>query len=112
MPRRSGTSSPVGQSERARDLARQACALAEPIGQSRVLRALVALAPAAGLDGMTEREVDVLRLLAAGLSNHEIGERLHISGNTAANHIRAILMKTGTANRTQAAIYAAQHQLV
>ena len=39
----------------------------------------------------------------------EIGARLHISANTAANHVRSILMKTGAANRTQAAMYAAQH---
>ena len=70
------------------------------------------MAPAAGPDGLSDREVEVLRLLASGLSNHEIGTRLHISANTAANHIRRILMKTGAANRTQAAMYAAQHQLV
>ena len=56
-----------------------------------------------GPDGLTDREVEVLRLLAAGLSNQEIGARLHISANTAANHVRSILMKTGAANRTQAA---------
>jgi DNA-binding CsgD family transcriptional regulator len=102
----------VGQPARARDLARQARDRAEPIGQGRVLHALEALATSAGSDGLTERELEVLRLLAAGLSNQEIGVRLHISGNTAANHIRSILMKTGAANRTQAAMYAARHQLV
>jgi DNA-binding NarL/FixJ family response regulator len=54
----------------------------------------------------------VLRLLAGGLSNSEIGVRLHISANTAANHVRSILQKTGAANRTQAAMYAAHHHLV
>ena len=54
----------------------------------------------------------MLRLLAGGLSNQEIGARLHISTNTAANHIRSILMKTGAANRTQAAMYAARHEVV
>ena len=70
--------------------------------------------PAAGSrpDNLTEREVEVLRLLAAGLSNREIGERLYISTNTAANHIRSILLKTGAANRTQAAMYAADHELL
>jgi DNA-binding NarL/FixJ family response regulator len=86
--------------------------MAEPIGQRRVLHLLEALEAPPGPDGLTEREVDVLRLLAAGLSNQEIGTRLHISGNTAANHVRSILMKTGAANRTQAAIYATRHQLV
>ena len=42
----------------------------------------------------------MLALLARGLSNREIGTRLFISANTAANHVRSILMKTGTANRT------------
>ena len=102
----------IGHSGRARDLAEQARDLAEPIGQARVLRVLDALAAPAGPDGLTDREVEVLRLLAAGLSNQEIGTRLHISANTAANHVRSILMKTGAANRTQAAMYAAQHQLV
>ena len=51
----------------------------------------------------------MLALLAEGLSNREIGARLFISANTAANHIRSILMKTGTANRTQAARYATEH---
>ena len=104
----------VGQVDRARDLASQARELAEPIGQGRVLNALQvleALTSSAGPDGLTQRELDVLRLISAGLSNQQIGVRLHISANTAANHVRSILMKTGAANRTQAAMYAAQHHL-
>ena len=97
---------------RARDLATQACALAEPIGQVRVLRRMQPLRAAApGPAGLTAREVEVLGLLARGLSNREIGARLFISANTAANHIRSILMKTGAANRTQAARYATEHRL-
>ena len=45
--------------------------------------------------------------IAEGCSNREIGERLNISANTAANHVRAILQKTGCANRAEAAAYAA-----
>jgi DNA-binding CsgD family transcriptional regulator/tetratricopeptide (TPR) repeat protein len=101
----------AGQADRSRPLATEARAVATPIGQERVLALLEPLARQAGPDGLTDREVDVLRLLAGGLSNREIGERLHISANTAANHIRSILMKTGAANRTQAAMYAADHQL-
>ena len=56
--------------------------------------------------GLTEREVDVLRLIAAGRSNPEIGEHLFISPHTVANHVRNILSKTGTANRVEAAAYA------
>jgi DNA-binding CsgD family transcriptional regulator len=105
-------SSAQGQTERAAGLAREAREIAAAIGQQRTLRTLDALTPPAGPDGLSDREVEVLRLLATGLSNQEIGARLHISANTAANHVRRILMKTGTANRTQAALYAAQHQLV
>ena len=94
---------------RAKDLAAQARDLAEPIGQARVLRRLDALRTAPEV--LTAREAQVIRLLAEGLSNREIGVRLRISGNTAANHIRSILMKTGAANRTQAARYAAEHGL-
>lgn len=96
---------------RARELATEARALAEPIGHVRVLRRLDWLRPSAGPANLTGREVEVLALLARGLSNREIGTRLFISANTAANHIRSILMKTGTANRTPAARYATEHEL-
>ena len=61
---------------------------------------------------MTNREIDVLRLLGAGASNREIAGQLSITENTAANHVRNILMKTGASNRTQAAIYASTHGLL
>jgi DNA-binding CsgD family transcriptional regulator len=102
----------TGRPDEARDLAREARELAEPIGQGRVLQLLDRTDPSGGPDGLSNRELDVLRLLAGGLSNAEIGSRLLISPNTAANHVRSILMKTGSANRTQAATYAAQHGLV
>jgi DNA-binding CsgD family transcriptional regulator/tetratricopeptide (TPR) repeat protein len=62
--------------------------------------------------GLTDREVGVLRLLVDGHSNREIGERLHISQHTAANHVRSILHKTGCANRTEAASWALRRGLV
>jgi DNA-binding CsgD family transcriptional regulator len=62
-------------------------------------------------DGLSAREVDVLGLVADGLSNREIGEKLHISQNTVANHVRAILQKTACANRAEAAAYAVRRGL-
>jgi DNA-binding CsgD family transcriptional regulator len=63
-------------------------------------------------DELSAREAEVLRLIARGLSNREIGSALFISEHTAANHVRSILRKTGCANRTEAASYAHAHSLV
>lgn len=63
-------------------------------------------------DPLTEREVEVLRLVAQGLSNLEIGEVLEISERTVGNHIGSILRKLHLANRTQAALYALRRGLV
>ena len=57
-------------------------------------------------NGLSEREVEVLRLLAAGRSNQQIAGELFISLNTVARHVAHILDKTGAANRTEAAAYA------
>jgi DNA-binding CsgD family transcriptional regulator len=62
-------------------------------------------------DGLTEREVEVLRLLAQGKSNHQIAADLAISPHTAGHHVGSILVKTGAANRTEAASYAFQRGL-
>ncbi len=98
-------------------LSDEARALARQIGHRRVLRDLEAdPAPRAEQTpfpaGLTEREVDVLRLVAEGLSNREIGERLFISANTSANHVRSILIKTAAPNRTKAAVFATEHGLL
>jgi DNA-binding NarL/FixJ family response regulator len=60
---------------------------------------------------LTARELALLPLLAEGRTNREIGERLHISQHTAANHVRSILLKTGCANRTEAAAWALRQGL-
>ena len=57
-------------------------------------------------DGLTPREVEVIRLLASGKSNQEIAQDLVISFNTVTNHVKNILGKTGCSNRTEAAAYA------
>jgi DNA-binding NarL/FixJ family response regulator len=62
-------------------------------------------------DKLTERESDVLHLLAKGLSNAEIAGQLHLSEGTVRNHVSAILDKLGVSDRTQAAVIAIQHGL-
>ena len=62
-------------------------------------------------DKLTEREADVLSLLAKGLSNAEIAGQLHLSEGTVRNHVSAILDKLGVSDRTQAAVIAIRHGL-
>ena len=63
-------------------------------------------------DGLTQREVEVLRLIAAGKSNPEIGQELFISLNTVARHVSNIFAKTTSSNRAEAAAYAVRQGLV
>jgi DNA-binding CsgD family transcriptional regulator len=60
-------------------------------------------------DGLSGREVEVLRLLAAGRTNQQIADTLFISLNTVLRHVSNIFDKTGAANRTEAAAYAHRH---
>jgi DNA-binding NarL/FixJ family response regulator len=62
--------------------------------------------------GLTEREIEVLRLIAKGASNREIAETLVISEGTVKNHISNILSRLGLRDRTQAALYAREHALL
>jgi HD-GYP domain-containing protein (c-di-GMP phosphodiesterase class II) len=62
--------------------------------------------------GLTPREVEVLRLVARGLSNREVAERLLISPKTAANHVEHIYLKTGASNRAMAGLFAVGHGLM
>jgi len=100
---------------RAEALLGESAALAERIGMPALLGRIAALGssvPSVSLpDGLSPREVEILRLVARGLSNREIGAELFISEHTAANHIRSILRKTGSGNRTEAASYAHRHGL-
>jgi DNA-binding NarL/FixJ family response regulator len=62
--------------------------------------------------GLTEREIEVLRLIAKGATNREIAETLVISEGTVKNHISNILSRLGLRDRTQAAIYARENALL
>jgi DNA-binding CsgD family transcriptional regulator len=63
-------------------------------------------------DGLSQREVEVLRLLAAGKTNPDIAATLSISPKTVTHHVTSILGKIGASNRTEAAAYAARTGLV
>jgi DNA-binding NarL/FixJ family response regulator len=60
---------------------------------------------------LTQRELEVLRLVAAGHTNREIAAELHLSPRTVHNHLAHILTKTKTANRTAASAFALRHGL-
>ncbi len=60
---------------------------------------------------LSERELDVLRLLGRGLNNAEIAEQLYLSEGTVRNYVSAVLAKLGVADRTQAALLAVRHGL-
>jgi DNA-binding NarL/FixJ family response regulator len=68
-------------------------------------------APAGPPDGLTEREVEVLTEIGAGLSNAEIAAKLRISGATVKSHINHLLAKTGSRDRGQLVGYAFRHGL-
>ncbi len=61
---------------------------------------------------LTQREGDVLRLLASGLTNREISQQLQISYETVKEHVQHILRKVGVVDRTQAAVWAVRRKLV
>jgi DNA-binding NarL/FixJ family response regulator len=62
-------------------------------------------------DGLTKREAEILGLIAQGLTNPEIAERLYLSGHTIKTHVNRIFTKTGSRDRMAAARYAREHRL-
>ena len=109
--------------ERARptDALREAHVAAAGLGAGLITRRVAVLAVRAGLalNGeaaphadrsveLTSREQQVLDLIAEGLSNRQIGERLYISAKTASVHVSAILRKLGASSRTEAVFLASR----
>jgi HD-GYP domain-containing protein (c-di-GMP phosphodiesterase class II) len=82
-------------------------AVLEAAGQRRPLRRRD-LRPA----GLSEREIEVLRLVAEGCSNREVAKRLYISPRTADHHVQHIYAKTGVSSRAAAALFALEHDLL
>jgi DNA-binding CsgD family transcriptional regulator len=110
-----------GDAEQAATLLQEALTTARELGM-RSLEARIAArtnpatmspapAPLIDLDDLSPREIEVLHLMASGKSNQEIAEALFISRNTVSTHVRNILTKTGSANRTEAAAYAMRYGL-
>jgi DNA-binding CsgD family transcriptional regulator len=106
--------------ERARSLVVEGLALARELEMAPVMERLASLQerlqaqavpPAYPVD-LTEREVTVLRCLAAGKSNKAIAAELFISPHTVNYHLKNIFLKIGAANRAEAAAFAVRHRLV
>jgi two-component system, NarL family, response regulator LiaR len=79
---------------------------------ARLLAETPATPPAAHQETLTEREIEVLRLVAGGQSNRQISQTLQITEKTVKTHMSNILSKLGFASRTQAALYAVKLGIV
>ncbi len=95
-------------------------AICEPLGATPVLARADALvsrldaartAPTPYPAGLSAREVEVLRLVAAGLTNRQVAERLFLSPRTIGQHLRSIYTKVGVPSRAAASRWAAEHAL-
>jgi DNA-binding NarL/FixJ family response regulator len=92
-------------------LAHAGVAQFDPAALARLTNALSRPAVPEDLD-LTSREIEVLRLVAAGATNREIAGRLYLSVGTVKNHVSRILSRLNLRDRTQAAIYARDHGLL
>lgn len=87
-------------------------ALISPAAAATLMQEIAEGSPRDVVDGLTEREVEVLRLIAGGLSNREIADELVLSEKTVKTHVSNILAKLHLTDRTQAALYAVKKRLV
>jgi HD-GYP domain-containing protein (c-di-GMP phosphodiesterase class II) len=98
----------LGREARARRLDADAVAAVRDVAGEQPSKTKRDLRPA----GLSEREVEVLRLVAAGCSNPDIGRRLGISHRTAEHHVQHIYTKLGVSTRPAAALFALEHDLL
>jgi DNA-binding CsgD family transcriptional regulator len=98
----------AGNPVAARALAKETQPLARTLGMTPWVQRLVVLTREAHHDPLTAREREIAGLVASGLSNKGIAERLVISERTAQNHVQHILVKLGFSNRAQIAAWATQ----
>jgi NarL family two-component system response regulator LiaR len=94
-----------------RDVYHGRCAL-DPAIAKKLIQRMQKTEPQTPIEELTSREIEVLRCVARGLSNREIGDKLFISEPTVRTHVSNILMKLELPNRTQAALYAVREGLV
>jgi two-component system, NarL family, response regulator LiaR len=78
---------------------------------ARLMADVAAATPRAHRTDLTRRELEVLRLIAQGMSNRQIATELSVAEKTVKTHVSSVLSKLGVADRTQAALYAVQHGL-
>lgn len=83
-----------------------------PVAQSHLIRQVAAPGTDSLLGTLTEREREVLHLIATGHSNKEIASKLSLSVGTVKGYVSAVLAKLEVADRTQATLYAIKHGLV
>jgi DNA-binding NarL/FixJ family response regulator len=81
------------------------------VAQQHLIRQVAAPSASSMVEELTEREHEVLRLIARGHNNREIARQLHLTEGTVKGYVSIILGKLGVDDRTQAALYALKHGL-
>lgn len=100
------------EAHRAQETFQMLGAAREAARATEVLSGLAGSPPVAGKPALTTRQLEILRLVAQGLSNPEIAARLGLSDHTVKRHVANLLTRLGTSSRAAAVAYAAQHRLL